>query len=371
MAVENILPSGAQMASLLNTQKQIRDAVLVLAHGEETSQEWAHIRDNVLEGHGPLLYPVGTQFVTPHTTYGNIVWEVTGHDQIASATGKAHTMTLLAKCALTGNSVQFDSAEAAIACDTALTAGTTYHFAHPDGSGTFQFTASVNCPVGTQLVPTLSDYAITALTPYAQGSTTTLGAAMPVTAGAGGTEIPATSVNHHHRFRYGSNNYKESAIRQFLNSDGAAGTYWTPQTKYDRPPSWNGSLIGFKAGFANDFLNAIDTPVVKCSTNNTFESQDSTTPRNSQYTVADQFFLPSRYEIYGSSDVADGSVMMSYFVGASDTRRVRTYNNSAVYWWLRTPNSGTARNVKLVNVDGSWTSDTAVNGYALVPACII
>lgn len=371
MAVENILPSGAQMASLLNTQKQIRDAVLILAHGEETSQEWAHIRDNVIAGHGALLYPVGTQFVTPHTTYGNIVWEVVGHDQIASATGEPHTMTLLSKYALTGNSVQFDSAEAAVACDTALVAGTTYHFTDTANNKTYQFTPTVNCPVGTQLVPTLSDYIITALTAYPLGGTTALASAFAVTEGNDGTEIPATSINHQHRFRYGSNNYKESAFRQFLNSSSAAGTYWTPQTKYDRPPSWNGSLIGFKAGFANDFLNAIDTPIVKCSTNNFFEAQDSTTPKNTQYTVADQFFVPSRYEIYGSSDVADGSVMMTYFVGASNEKRIRRYNNSAVYWWLRTPNVSYGGTVRLATPDGSVSATNASYARALVPACII
>ena len=56
---------------------------------------------------------------------------------------------------------------------------------------------------------------------------------------------------------YGSNNYKESAIRQLINSDKAAGSVWTPQTNYDRPPNWNTSKAGFLNGLEADFLSAI------------------------------------------------------------------------------------------------------------------
>lgn len=371
MAVENILPNGQQMQSMVEVNKEIRDALFLIAQGQGASLEWARIRDNVLEGHGALLYPVGTQFVVPHSVYGDITFEVVGHDQIPSATGKAHTMTLLSKYALTGNSIQFDAAEAAVACDKALAAGTTYHFTDPSNGKTYQFTPTVACPVGTQLVPTLSEYVITALTAYPFGGTTALASAFSVTEGTGGTEIPATSVNHQERFRYSSNNYKESAFRQFLNSSGAAGTYWRPQTKYDRPPSWNATLAGFKSGFNEDFLLALDTAEVKCSTNNTFEAQDSTTPKNTRYVIGDDFFVPSRFEIYGSSDVADGSVLMDYFVGATNEKRIRRYNGSAIYWWMRTPFSGSAYVVRLVYTDGSLYGSGAYNRYALVPACII
>ena len=44
-------------------------------------------------------------------------------------------------------------------------------------------------------------------------------------------------MNHAHRLRYGSNRYKESAIRQWLNSDKAGGTWWQPQSEFDRPPT--------------------------------------------------------------------------------------------------------------------------------------
>lgn len=246
------------------TGRSIRDALLMIAGGQGADTTWAHIRDNVVDGIAPLLYPVGTQFATPHETYGNIIWEVVGHDQIESATGKSHTMTLLSKYALTGNSIQFDSAEAAFATASGLAAGT-YHFkvtSQPwyaaDAGVTFQFTLANAVPAGGQIYiagtynATLNGKTVRT---YTSGSSATEIESTTLSVGSGGTDLGALDIdgNHIHRIFFGSNNYKESAMRQFLNSIGAAGTYWTPQTKYDRPPSWNSSLAGFKKGFANDF----------------------------------------------------------------------------------------------------------------------
>ena len=74
-----------------------------------------------------------------------------------------------------------------------------------------------------------------------------------------------TNMNHSHRIRYGSNNWVESAMRQYLNSDKAAGSVWTPQTKFDRPPSWNANTAGFMNGLDADFLAVIGkTTKVTC-----------------------------------------------------------------------------------------------------------
>ena len=46
------------------------------------------------------------------------------------------------------------------------------------------------------------------------------------------------------RASYGSNNWLESGIRQWLNSDGNAGTWWEAKTDYDVAPSYS-STAGF------------------------------------------------------------------------------------------------------------------------------
>ena len=44
--------------------------------------------------------------------------------------------------------------------------------------------------------------------------------------------------------------------------------------------------------------------------------------------------------------------------------------NSAANWWLRTPNSGNANNVRNVNTDGSLNNNNANNGNGVAPDCV-
>ena len=41
----------------------------------------------------------------------------------------------------------------------------------------------------------------------------------------------------------------------------------------------------------------------------------------------------------------------------------------AANWWERTPNSGNANNVRLVNTDGSLNNNNANNANGLAPDC--
>ena len=81
---------------------------------------------------------------------------------------------------------------------------------------------------------------------------------------------------------WGSNNYAQSAARQWLNSDAAAGSVWTPTNKFDRAPSWATSKVGFMKGLPADFLAAVQPAAIPCRTNSVFEvnSLDGT-----EYTV--------------------------------------------------------------------------------------
>jgi len=357
-----------------DTGKEIRDAIIRVA--EATGQgtlTWDRVRNNVRDGYGATLYPVGSQFKTNHTVYGDIIWDVVGHDQVDSATGKPHTMTLLAHNCIAN--VQFDAPEATYYCATALTAGT-YTFTH-EGTA-LQFTLTQNVPIHGQLrwdweywggQPKTNSHIIS----YSSSTSTSAIETVSVSEGSSGTSLGTTGVglNHCQRSSYGSNNYKESAIRQFLNSDATAGNYWMPQTKYDRPPSWNASLVGFKNGLPSEFLDVVDFATVKCSTNNVYESDDSTTTKGGTYTVADEFWLASRFEVYGSSDIVDGSKLMTYYVGADNVDRIKLLSGSARYWWLRTPYSGYATRVRGVNTDGSLDYYFNYGSYGCVPACII
>ena len=43
--------------------------------------------------------------------------------------------------------------------------------------------------------------------------------------------------------------------------------------------------------------------------------------------------------------------------------------SSAANWWLRTPNSGNANNVRIVNSDGTVNNNNANNSNGFAPDC--
>lgn len=369
------------------TGNVIKNAILAIASAKGMSGTFTYkkMQENVRAGLGPQLYPVGFRFKVAHTVYGNMTFIVTGHNQIASATGKTYTMTCVALDCIAN--VQFDEFEAFYANKTtaALAAGT-YNITIGDANvggltagKTYQFTTTVAVPVNGQLrFNTNGDGTIASVKGYASPDSTSALFTAELSEGSSGTNLgtcnrstPTTNINSRDRVGWGSNNYKESAIRQFLNSDKAAGSVWQAQGKFDTPPSWVSTLAGFMNGLPKAFIDVVDTAVVKCSANNFYEDPNSSVTKNTAYELHDKFFLPSRMEVFGSSDVVDGSVLMTFYNGALNIDRIKLLSGSARYWWLHTPNSGYATNVRLVLTDGSLSGIGAYFAFGCVPACII
>ena len=342
---------------------------------------WGGIQKAVRAGIAPDILPVGTQLLVHHNVYGDRLYDVVAHNYFKSVHNEnAPTMTLLSHDNIA--TAQFDSPEAFYYADAELPAGT-YNFTLATAysswaAGTYQFTLTQALPKGGQLA--ISGYADAAMTSrqvraYASRTTTAVTESVAITSGNAGTSLGTfgEELNHSHRVSYGSNNYKESAIRQFLNSPSAAGSVWTPQTKFDRPPSWMTSLAGFAGGFEDDFLSVIGEVVVPCAANNTYESPDSTVVKNTKYTVTDKFYLASQREIFGttSDTVADDSVLFPYYEGATNADRIKYRDGSAATWWLRSAHSWVARLVRIVSSDGSLSSHNADGAYGFAPACTI
>ena len=342
---------------------------------------WGGIQKAVRAGIAPDILPVGTQLLVHHNVYGDRLYDVVAHNYFKSVHNEnAPTMTLLSHDNIA--TAQFDSPEAFYYADAELPAGT-YNFTLATAysswaAGTYQFTLTQALPKGGQLA--ISGYADAAMTSrqvraYASRTTTAVTESVAITSGNAGTSLGTfgEELNHSHRVSYGSNNYKESAIRQFLNSPSAAGSVWTPQTKFDRPPSWMTSLAGFAGGFEDDFLSVIGEVVVPCAANNTYESPDSTVVKNTKYTVTDKFYLASQREIFGttSDTVADDSVLFPYYEGATNADRIKYRDGSAAFWWLRSAHSWVARLVRIVSSDGSLSSHNADGAYGFAPACTI
>ena len=370
------LPTKEQMDVMNENLAEIAKAV-----GSQVDiSTWEGIQKAVRSGIAKDILPVGTQLAVNHSVYGTRLFDVVAHDYLKSVHDEnAHTMTIQQHDLLPGT--QFDAPEAFYYAEAALPVGT-YNFTLSTAysswaEGTYQFTLTKPVPKGGQLA--ISGYADAAMTArqvrsYANQTTTSATESVAITAGSGGTNLGTfgEGLNHSHRVSYGSNNYKESAMRQFLNSSAAAGSVWTPQTKFDRPPSWLTSLAGYKNGLDQDFLAVVGKVVLPCSANNTYEAPDSSVIKGTKYTLNDEFYLASAREIFNTNwDVADDSKVFPFYEGTGNADRIKYRDGSAANWWLRTPYYVYAHGVRIVRSDGTLNVYDAAKPNGLAPACTI
>ena len=371
------LPTKEQMDVMNENLAKIAAAV-----GSQVDiSTWEGIQKAVRSGIAKDILPVGSQLTVNHSVYGTRLFDVVAHDYLKSVHDEnAHTMTIQQHDLLSGT--QFDAPEAFYYAETQLAAGT-YNVILTTtygswAAGTYQFTLTQAVPAGGQL--RINGYDSTAITSlkvqsFADRTTNTATESVAITAGSGGTNLGTFgegAINHIQRVSYGSNNYKESAMRQFLNSSAAAGSVWTPQTKFDRPPSWLTSLAGYKNGLDEDFLAVVGKVVLPCSANNTYEAPDSSIIKGTKYTLNDEFYLASTREIFNTNwDVADDSKVFPFYEGADNADHIKYRDGSAADWWLRTPDSGNANGVRLVGSDGTMYNGGAFNAGGLAPACTI
>ena len=365
---------------------------------ENTIKTWEDVRHAVHLGFGATLFPVGYEFTTKDSVTGAVItWVVRGHNHHAAANKNLiHTMTLETKYVYgtaygTYHRFAFDDTEALYYAAEELPAGT-YNFtllAGYDtaygGGKTLSFTLTKPVPAGGVIMfpweyQRQSTY--TQITTYASNAATTGIERVSVTESADGTSLGVAdgtveNLNHTHRIRYGSNNYAQSAVRQWLNSDAAAGAVWAPTNKFDRRPSWATSYSGFMRGLPAEFLAAVQPAAIPCRTNSIFEvnSLDGTKFDIDQvYTLKDNFFLLSRPEIYGTWDNAtykDGT-LLEFYEGLTDTERIK-YDASGVArsCWLRSPDPGTAGLERGMHTSGALSHNGVYSAFGVAPACII
>ena len=345
---------------------------------------WDDVQALVRSGVAPQIFQIGDQLICQKDGV-NIVWDVLAHNQdVPTDPTLTRSMTLGMHNIYA--MMMFDNKEAAFATESGLTAGT-YNFTvgqHPwvsaDVGKTYQFTLTQDVPANGQIVfnnaynATFNNATVST---YSDWTSTTAIESATMTEGSSGTSLgtinnagtPASGINSIQRALLGSNNYKESAIRQWLNSDQVAGSVWTPQTKFDRPPDWRNSSKGFMNGLDADFKAVIGEI--------TFNTARNTVSDGGGYdTMSDKFRLLARENVYAGKEVSmvdEGGVYDYYSKYSShssastsaDTNRIKRYNNSPNWWWLRSPYAGTAAIARSIGSGG----DYAVNGYGVVVAC--
>lgn len=371
--IENYFPNSADFDEM-----NIQFEKIALAIGKRIDvSTWAKVRNAVKSGIAPIVFPVGTELSVNHSVYGKKTYLVVAHNYFKSSkNNNDHTMTIMSDEAFAP--AQYDESEAFYYAESRLAAGT-YNFTLATAfsswaAGTYQFTLTNALPSGGQLCISGSPSAVMTsakVKAYSSRLATDASETVAISVGSGGVNLGTFGVelNHISRVAYGSNNYKESAIRQFLNSSADAGSVWSPQTKFDRPPSWQTTLAGFAGGLDTDFLSIVGEVLVPCATNNIYESTDSTTPKGKKYTVSDKFYLASQKEIFGdvTNVLDDSSILFPYYDGATNADRVK----SATSWWTRSALATSSCDGIVVNNEGILTTTTANTTQSCAVVCTI
>ena len=351
------------------------------------SLTWEGVQDVIIQGLGPTVFPIGTQLQTAHSAYVTIVWIVAAHNYDLDPTGrKTYSMTLLMHHVIYGR--QFDNTEALYYCAAELPAGT-YKFALPAGYDeayggglTYQFTLSNVVPAGGVIMFPWG-YNVQASTiqisSYPTQISTSAIESVSVTVGNGGTALGTAdgltaNMNHAQRIRYGSNNWNQSAVRQWLNSAAEANAWWTPQTIFDRPPTY-ADVAGFLNGLDPAFV-AVLGETDRVTVNNTVTDGGGAAETRS-YVTRDKIYLPSRTEIYGTHEnaLAPEGAQYPYYADTVDADKIK-YDldapTTARYWWMRSPSATSAYIARLVyGTTGALYYSNANIGTGAAAACVI
>lgn len=188
------------------------------------------------------------------------------------------------------------------------------------------------------------------------------------------------------RKRYGNNRWIYANIRQWLNSQAAAGQWYSAQHGQDAPPSnanvWDNyneyqQEAGFLAGFSANFLAALLT-----TTHTVGKAQ---VDGGGTESCTDKIFLATCTEVGLSGDVTAGSKLAIFSNDASRQAKPTAeavskseYTNSSLnanspwYWWLADAYASYSCRVRYVSSSGALDWDYACYGYGGVrPLCNI
>jgi hypothetical protein len=378
--VFNLL-SEETFAEKLDTQNTLL-AALVNNSGGVSITSPSDIQSIVRLGLASKIFVIGDQIACQKGST-TLIWDIIGidHDTPSNKNLK-HSLTLQLHDCISFSS--FDAPEALFYAENSIPAGT-YNFTvtqttwiPSDVGKTYQFTLTQDVPAGGHIVLYSTYFSLgmsaTSIKTYTNGAETTPIETVSLTEGSDGTSLGNVSnavngnTNSLERALLGSNNYAESNIRQYLNSNASQkNMVWTPQTKFDRRENWDVlNVNGFLYEMDEDFL-AVIGKVDKVTTLNTVSDGGGSV------TTSDKFFLLSCPEVYGNMNTDDGTVYQYYYENSDlsiagngiDTNRIKYENNVAKDWALRSPAIATAYNATSV------TSRGKVDQLGLYGACTL
>lgn len=375
------------------------------------------IHEIVRAGEAENVFSIGDQIMLNYNDGTNdyvLPWDIVHFGNVILQDGETVPgMFIQSHYAMQG--VQFDQNEAFYVVPSEGLAAGTYHITMGNNWGTnvvsgksYYWTLTESYSEGDLLqfgtasdeIGALSDKAPSAwrVKTYKASGTTPAGLAetptetLTVTEGTSGTSLGTLSsstkyadsgVNNMQRASYGYNRWSQSAMRQFLNSDAAVGTWWTPQNVFDRRPTQLATLRGFMAGFDEAFLNIINPVKVTTALNTLSDSKIGTSED-----TYDTFFLASLEQEYIVPQLsgAEGEYWEywkrrlgltspqgsgSANANANHIRYAYDARTSAQYCRLRSALRGSANLTWYVHSPGYASNNYATSSFRCAPACVI
>lgn len=368
--------------------------------GVVEEMDYNAIKSVVAAGNAPAVFPVGTQLVNTYTSKDgkayDCPWDVVQPDDTAEGeTGTTAPAMVLQMHYASLEDIQFSAYRAFYVVQESGLAAGTYNVkmgldwgTNVKNGTTYQFTLTKNAPAGARLTGFYNaPYTAPAnwkVYVYKDQQKSELLETCNVSAGSAGMNLgtfltkPNGSLNSLHQVAYGDNRWYKSAYRQYLNSDAAAGGWWTPQDEWDMKPDQADTLPGFLSGFSDDFKNALSRVKVVTYGNNA-------TDDGSAVVTYDKIFLPSLQEIYCSPQVSGEGSYWPYWkerTGAKTPQALwRTYplritrdlaqRTVGRIVWLRSVNRGYDYSVFYIYSSGAVNGGGAATAYRSAPACKI
>lgn len=361
--------------------------------------------------------PANLDTIVITETVEEIIFDVLDFDYDTPVTeGINHTMSLIAHDVYSYGEIPFDASEALFYVDpetypNGLPVGT-YHVTLDHGAlsesmaqdGTYQFTTTQIVPAGglirhTTMGAYQSSYTkaqitggkfVTYNTEYTELELLT------TTEGSSGTSLGTTTLerqsyrtnellNFTGRNAGGSNNWLNSSIRQYLNSDaagavsGAIASWWTSKNIWDMPVK--STKPGFLYGLDPSFRAILQT--VKKRNRLTRADYGSSSIK---YIDSDErVFLITQTETNSSpdDDVYENSfgtdktfttiktTPYALYASAGNADKIKYQGSTARNWWLRSPSSTSAGTTRCITLNGSWGNSGAKSTFGVVPALCI
>lgn len=338
--------------------------------GQYDTSNVASIIAALRSGNGDRI-PNGSVFTVPHAVYGDIDFVVRAHNaHHVVGDPDRPTLTIQPKYLLSANggtsaaTFQYDRAEAFAKVSEAIPAGTVVKFtAIAYGSwaaGDWHFTAENAIDAGKMLcLSGTQDNTLDTLTVkvFDTPKDTTASAEYAISAGDGEATVNlgtwGMELNHPSRVRYGSNNEAQSNFFQFLNGDSGSGVMadiFEPQSDFDMMSADFSTLKGFLGGFSDEFRSYLGLCAIPNTANNVHENAPY--EKSTHYVHNGYFFLPSRMEIYGSTETANETdeAQFPYYrdIGTENADKLMHAKNASAptSYWLRTPTASYAHGVR-------------------------